>query len=156
MRTLDDAEWLAQRGVRRVVMGSAAVRNPELVGQVASLVEVAVGLDHRDGELATDGWTVASGRRLGDVIELYEGASAFIVTDISRDGMLSGPDLVGLASIAQETNTAVIASGGVSSLSDLSSLAEIGSLAGAIVGRALYEGRFTVAEALTVVSEAGR
>ncbi len=156
VRTLDDAEWLAQRGVRRVVMGSAAVRNPELVGQVASLVEVAVGLDHRDGELATDGWTVASGRRLGDVIELYEGASAFIVTDISRDGMLSGPDLVGLASIAQETNTAVIASGGVSSLSDLSSLAEIGSLAGAIVGRALYEGRFTVAEALTVVSEAGR
>lgn len=156
VRTLDDAEELAGLGVRRVVMGSAAIRQPDLVGQVAQVVEVAVGLDHRGGELATDGWTVASGRRLDDVIGLYGDASAFVVTDISRDGMLSGPDRDGLTSLAQQTPIAVIASGGVSSLEDIAELAAIGSLDGVIVGRALYEGRFSVAEALATVAEADR
>ena len=154
VRSVDDARQLADAGVDRVVMGSAAVRRPALVGEVAAVVAVAVGLDHRDGELATDGWTEGSGVRLTDALDRFPTASAFVITDISRDGMLSGPDVHGLAAAVAATGTPVIASGGVSSLDDVAALAAIPGLAGVVTGKALYEGRFTVADAVRTLEVA--
>ena len=148
VRTLDDAKALADAGVTRVVMGSAAVRDPDLVGVVADAIDVAVGLDHRDGELAVHGWTEGSGVMLSDALHRFPAATAFVITDISRDGMLTGPDVEGLAEAVATTDVPVIASGGVSSLADIAALAAIGGLGGIITGKALYEGRFTVADAL--------
>jgi phosphoribosylformimino-5-aminoimidazole carboxamide ribotide isomerase len=153
VRRVDDVVALADAGVARVVMGSAAVADPPLVEQAAAVLPVAVGLDHRDGEVAVHGWTAASGLRLDDALARFPAAAAFVVTDISRDGMLSGPDVAGLARAAAATDVPVIASGGVSSLDDVAALARIPRLAGLITGRALYEGRFTVSEALAVLAE---
>ena len=148
VRSLDDARRLADAGVDRVVMGSAAVRRPELVVEVSDVVAVAVGLDHRAGELATDGWTEGSGVQLADALGRFPTAAAFVITDISRDGMLSGPDIDGLAAAVAATTTPVIASGGVATLDDVIALAAIPGLGGIITGKALYEGRCTVAEAV--------
>ena len=152
VRSVDAAQRLADVGVARVVMGSAAVRTPELVDTVASIVDVAVGLDHRNGEVAVDGWTAGSSLRLDDALSRYPAASAFIITDISRDGMLVGPDLEGLVAAASVTSVPVIASGGVGSLDDLRELRDARTIAGVIVGRALYEGKFTLSDALATVS----
>jgi phosphoribosylformimino-5-aminoimidazole carboxamide ribotide isomerase len=151
VRRLADAEELAESGVARVVMGSAALEDPPLVTELAAVVPVAVGLDHRDGELAVHGWTEASGQGVLDALHRFPDAAAFIVTDISRDGTLTGPDLTGLAQVCARSPIPVIASGGVSSLDDLRSLRALDGLAGAVVGKALYEGRFDVAAALAVV-----
>jgi phosphoribosylformimino-5-aminoimidazole carboxamide ribotide isomerase len=148
VRTLADAEMLAEIGVSRVVMGSAAVRSPELVEQASAVVDVAVGLDHRDGELAVQGWTEASGVRLAEALAWFPTAAAFVITDIARDGMLAGPDIVGLAAAAASTTVPVIASGGVATLADVAALALVPGIAGVITGKALYEGRFTVAQAI--------
>lgn len=151
VRGVGDARQLADAGVARVVMGSAAVARPELVGEVSAIVPVAVGLDHRDGELAVHGWTERSGIRLEEAYEQFPDAAAFVITDIGRDGMLEGPDVSGLAQSVAATEVPVIASGGVSSLDDLVALARIDGLGGIITGRALYEGRFDVRAALSVV-----
>jgi phosphoribosylformimino-5-aminoimidazole carboxamide ribotide isomerase len=151
VRTLADVEALAAAGVTRVVMGSAAVRDPELVRAASALMPVAVGLDHRDGELAVHGWTEDSGVRLADALSSFPTAAAFVITDITRDGMLVGADVEGLAQAATATDIPVIASGGVASLADLVALARVPGLAGVITGKALYEGRFTVAEALAAL-----
>lgn len=148
VRSVADARRLADSGVDRVVMGSAAVRNPDLVAEVSAIVDVAVGLDHRDGELATDGWTEGSGLQLTEALTRFTTAAAFVITDISRDGMLGGPDLAGLAAAVAATSTPVIASGGVASLDDVVALAAIPGLGGIITGKAVYEGRFSVADAV--------
>lgn len=148
VRTVDDARELAQAGVDRVVMGSAAVADPALVATVAGVLEVAVGLDHRGGVVATHGWTESSGVELAAVLGSFPDASAFVITDISRDGMLTGPDTDGLVRAARATSVPVIASGGVGSLDHLRALADAGIIEGVIVGKAIYEGRFTVAQAL--------
>ena len=152
VRSVDDARALADAGVARVVMGSAAVASPELVAEVASIVPVAVGLDHRAGEIAVHGWTEGSGRTLHDVISWFPTAAAFVVTDIARDGMLAGPDVEGLRDLATRTSVPLVASGGVSSLDDVRALAAIPDLHGVITGKAIYEGRFTVAEAVRVLA----
>ena len=154
VRTLADAVELAAAGVDRVVMGSAAVRDPGLVEQVAEHVAVAVGLDHRDGELAVHGWTEGSGVRLVDALADYPSAAAFVITDIARDGMLQGPDIEGLRAAVAATSTPVVASGGVSSIDDVVALAAIPGLGGIITGKAVYEGRFTVAEAVAALAAA--
>ncbi len=151
VRAVDDAKGLADAGVARVVMGSAAVGAPRLVDEVAAVLPVAVGLDHRGGELAVHGWTESSGVRLADALTRFPAASAFVITDIERDGLLAGPDVDGLAAAVAATDVPVIASGGVGTLDDLAALAAIPGLHGIITGRALYEGRFTVAEALLVL-----
>ncbi len=151
VRTLDDARALADAGVARVVMGSAAVADPPLVERVAEVIAVAVGLDHRGGELAVHGWTAGSGARLDEALGWFPAASAFVITDIGRDGMLSGPDVAGLTAAASRTSTPVIASGGVASLDDLRALAAVPGIGGVITGKALYEGRFSVGEALRVL-----
>ena len=149
---------LLEAGVHRVVVGSAALENPELVDELAAKHPggVAVGLDHRGGELQWRGWEEPSGRPIGALVERFEdaGVAAFVVTDISRDGMLTGPDVDGLAALVQRTEVPVIASGGVSSLDDLRALTQTG-VAGAIVGKALYEGRFTVEEAIAACAASG-
>ncbi|MCY4193689.1 MAG: 1-(5-phosphoribosyl)-5-[(5-phosphoribosylamino)methylideneamino]imidazole-4-carboxamide isomerase [bacterium] len=154
IRSLDAAAALADAGAARVVLGTAAVENPELVAQVAARQPVAVGLDARGRAVATHGWQRGGG---GDLLELAarfesSGAEAVVVTEISRDGTMSGPDIDGLRAVLAATGLAVIASGGVAAVEDLTELAALGDdrrgLAGVIVGRALYEGRFTVDQAL--------
>jgi phosphoribosylformimino-5-aminoimidazole carboxamide ribotide isomerase len=132
-------------------MGSAAVADPALVALASEVVPVAVGLDHRDGEIAVHGWTQGSGLQLDDAYGLFPTAAMFVITDIGRDGMLEGPDVEGLRRSAEVANSPVIASGGVSSLTDIEVLAQIKGLGGIITGKAVYEGRFTVAEALEIL-----
>ncbi|MCB0965874.1 MAG: 1-(5-phosphoribosyl)-5-[(5-phosphoribosylamino)methylideneamino] imidazole-4-carboxamide isomerase [Ilumatobacter sp.] len=151
VRTVADAEALAAAGVSRVVMGSAAVADPELVVAASEVLPVAVGLDHRDGELAVHGWTEGSGVQLADALHRFPTAAAFVITDISRDGMLTGPDVEGLSAAVAATDVPVIASGGVATLDDVVALASIPGLAGIITGKAVYEGRFTVAQAIEVL-----
>ena len=152
VRDLGAAGALASAGVARVVMGSAALAEPELVARVADVIPVAVGLDHRGGVLAVHGWTASSGVRVVDALERFPAASAFVVTDISRDGTLTGPDLTGLADVAAVSPLPVIASGGVAGLDDLRALWELNGVSGVIAGKAIYEGRFSVTEALAVLS----
>jgi phosphoribosylformimino-5-aminoimidazole carboxamide ribotide isomerase len=151
VRSVADAEELANAGVTRVVMGSSAVREPQLVAAAAKVVPVAVGLDHRNGELAVHGWTEGSGISLDAALDWYPDASAFVITDITRDGMLAGPDIDGLAATARRAAAPVIASGGVATLDDIAAVAALPGVGGVITGKALYEGRFTVAEALAVL-----
>jgi phosphoribosylformimino-5-aminoimidazole carboxamide ribotide isomerase len=153
VRSLADARELADAGVARVVMGSAAVSNPALVESVSDIVAVAVGLDHRNGEVAVHGWTEGSGLVLHDAYALFPTADVFVITDIGRDGMLTGPDLDGLTRSAELAGAPVIASGGVSNLADVAALALIDNLGGIITGKAVYEGRFTVREALDALSK---
>ncbi len=142
---------LLDEGLARVVIGSAAIEDPALVRSMAARwpQRVAVGLDHWDGEVRVRGWEQGSGRQLLDVAaELaLPGVAAFVVTDISRDATLVGPDVDGLGRLLTSTAVPVIASGGVGSLDDLAALRSLG-VAGAIVGKAIYEGRFKVEEAV--------
>lgn len=151
VRTLEDVRDLASHGVGRVVMGSAAVSDPDLVRRAGDIADVVVGLDHRQGELAVHGWTEGSGVNLMEALAWFPTAAAFVITDISRDGMLLGPDLDGLRRCVTSTNVPVIASGGVASLDDLRSLRGIEGLSGVITGKALYEGRFSVVDALRIL-----
>jgi len=152
VRSVADAQALAAAGVARVVMGSAAVAQPSLVAEASAVVPVAVGLDHRAGEVAVHGWTEGSGVLLADALQWFPTAAAFVITDIARDGMLTGPDVEGLAAAARATSIPVIASGGIATLDDLRALREVPGISGAISGKAIYEGRFTVAEALAVLA----
>jgi len=116
------------------------------------VVPVAVGLDHRHGDLAVHGWTESSGVTLAEALARFASAAAFVITDIERDGLLGGPDVGGLATAVAATSVPVIASGGVGTLDDVRALAAIDGLHGIITGRALYEGRFRVAEAVAVLT----
>jgi phosphoribosylformimino-5-aminoimidazole carboxamide ribotide isomerase len=153
VRSVDDGKALAGAGVARAVMGSAAVADPALVERVAAQLAVAVGLDHRAGVVAVHGWTEASTLTLDKALGAFAAASAFVITDITRDGLLSGPDMDGLRAAVRATSTDVIASGGVASPDDVKQLAAIDGLAGIITGRALYEGHLTVAGALAAIAE---
>lgn len=154
------AEALLDLGVARIVIGTAALEQPKLVRRLAQRHpgRVAVGLDARDGEAAVRGWTEGSGVTVLEAIGWFgdAGVAAFIVTDIARDGMLTGPDVEGLAKVLEKTNAEVIASGGVGSIEDLRTLAALEAggrrLSGAIVGKAIYEGVFSVAEAVRVLA----
>ena len=156
VRSLDDAAQLIDAGVARVVIGTAAVENPSLVAEASRRWpgRVAVGLDHREGEVRLRGWTEGAGRQVSDLVPevVGAGASAVIVTDISRDGRLVGPDIEGLAALAGETGAPVIASGGVGSLDDVRALAAVPGLIGVIAGKAIYEGRLDVGQALKVLA----
>ncbi|HEX9259097.1 MAG TPA: 1-(5-phosphoribosyl)-5-[(5-phosphoribosylamino)methylideneamino] imidazole-4-carboxamide isomerase [Acidimicrobiales bacterium] len=151
------ASALAEAGVARVVIGTAAMEDPALVARIAARQPAAVGLDGRSGEVAVRGWLQGSGASVLDVLPRFEdaGVAAVVITEIERDGTLQGPDLAGLQAALERTNIPVIASGGVGTLADLRSLGAVAAggrrLAGAITGKALYEGRFTVAEALATL-----
>lgn len=162
VRTAATAEAWFAAGVERVVLGTAALRDPELVRGLARSHRIAVGLDARAGDVATDGWLQGSGQSVLDVARSFaaDGVDAFVVTDISRDGTLEGPDIDGLASVLDAVSVDVIASGGVGQLGDLTALAGLEGrsgrrLSGVIVGTALYEGRLTVAEAVAALAGSG-
>jgi phosphoribosylformimino-5-aminoimidazole carboxamide ribotide isomerase len=161
VRSLETAGALLLAGAARVVVGTAAVERPALVADLCVVHpgQIAVGLDARGRELAVEGWTDASGR---DLVELARelasvGVAALVVTEISRDGTMAGPDRDQLSAVLSATTVPVIASGGVGTLADLAALGQLEAegrrLAGAVVGRALYEGRFTLGEALAAVAE---
>jgi phosphoribosylformimino-5-aminoimidazole carboxamide ribotide isomerase len=151
VRSVDDADALLSAGVSRVVVGTAAVEQPRLVAEIAGRWpgRVAVGLDHRGGEVRVKGWAAGSGRRVADLVPdaMEAGAVAVIVTDISRDGRLAGPDLDGLSALVAETGVPIIASGGVRDVADVRALARIGVI-GVIAGKSLYEGTLDLASAL--------
>jgi phosphoribosylformimino-5-aminoimidazole carboxamide ribotide isomerase len=142
---------LLHAGVARVVLGSLAVSEPATAAALitAHPVQVAVGLDHRDGEVRTHGWEQGSGVALLEAVAWPEfvGAAAFIVTNIGRDATMAGPDFEGLHAVVEAAAAPVIASGGVGSLDDLKALRDLG-VGGIIVGKALYERRFTIEEAV--------
>jgi phosphoribosylformimino-5-aminoimidazole carboxamide ribotide isomerase len=121
------------------------------VNEVADVMDVAVGLDHRNGVAATHGWTKSSGVHVEELLGQFPRASAFVITDIARDGMLTGPDVEGLARAISLTSIPVIASGGVGNLSHIQELATLAMLDGVIVGKAIYENCFTVAQAIEVL-----
>ncbi|TYS15248.1 1-(5-phosphoribosyl)-5-[(5-phosphoribosylamino)methylideneamino]imidazole-4-carboxamide isomerase [Rossellomorea vietnamensis] len=155
IRTEEDIEYYLNNGVQRVIIGSLAVSETELVKSWLAKYgdRIAIGLDAKDGYVATHGWIETSEKKAVDLgIELADaGAETFIFTDIATDGMLSGPNVKAVVELAEATGKEVIASGGVSSMEDLRLLKESG-VAGAIVGKAIYTGKFSVKEAVEEVS----
>lgn len=158
IRSEEDVAYYLENGIDRVILGSAAISNPEFVKKMLRQYgeKIAIGIDARDGYVATEGWlemSTVKATELGK--ELAEaGAETFIFTDISTDGMLSGPNVEGIVSMAKATGKSVIASGGVSKLADLKALQayEKDGVIGAIVGKALYTNQFTVSQALEEVT----
>ena len=149
--------WLA-KGLRRVILGTVAVRDPDLVKAAARAFpgQVAVGIDARGGMVAVEGWAETTDVTALELARKFEdaGVAAIIYTDIDRDGAMQGPNVQGTAALANAVSIPVIASGGVSSLGDLRALKASGAaLDGAISGRALYDGRIEVSEAVAVLAE---
>ncbi len=147
--------WLS-RGVARVILGTVAVEDPQLVHDAARAFpgRVAVGLDARAGKVATRGWAETTEIDATDLARRFEdaGVAAIIYTDIARDGALKGPNVPATAELARAVSAPVIASGGVSSLDDLIALRDAGPIAGAISGRALYDGKLDLRAALAALA----
>ncbi|MFN6978751.1 MAG: HisA/HisF-related TIM barrel protein, partial [Gemmobacter sp.] len=146
--------WLAQ-GVARVILGTAAVENPGLVRDAARAFpgRIAVGIDARGGRVATRGWAEVTDMEATDLARRFEdaGVAAVIYTDIDRDGAMAGPNVAATERLARTVAIPVIASGGVSSMADLMALRATQVIAGAISGRALYEGAIDLAAALAAL-----
>ena len=145
------AMWL-ERGIARVILGTVAVENPALVREAARAFpgKVAVGIDARKGRVATKGWATETGVIATGLAKGYEdaGVAAIIYTDIDRDGAMQGPNVEATEALARAVTIPVIASGGVSRLEDLIALRDTGVIAGAISGRALYDGAIDLSAAL--------
>jgi phosphoribosylformimino-5-aminoimidazole carboxamide ribotide isomerase len=156
LRTLTDLEDLFAAGIDRAILGTVALRDPELVISAVARWggRIAVALDARDGKLATDGWLGQTEARAVEVAQKMATAKVrhFIFTDISRDGTLAGPNLESLGELVRAVEAGVIASGGISSLKDIEAAAQSGA-SGAIIGRALYDGRIDLAEAITATRQ---
>ncbi|MBR9651200.1 1-(5-phosphoribosyl)-5-[(5-phosphoribosylamino)methylideneamino]imidazole-4-carboxamide isomerase [Thalassovita aquimarina] len=155
MATIEN--WLS-KGLARVILGTVAVENPALVREAAREFpgHVAVGIDARDGRVATKGWAEETDVMVTDLAKSFEdaGVAAIIYTDINRDGAMQGPNVEATAALANAVSIPVIASGGVSSLDDLRALKNCGApLNGAISGRALYDGAIDLKEALELLKE---
>ena len=146
--------WL-DKGLARVILGTVAVENPDLVREAAAAFpgQVAVGIDARAGRVATKGWAEETEVMATDLAKSFEdaGVAAIIYTDILRDGAMGGPNVAATAALARAVSIPVIASGGVSSLEDLLTLRDTGVIAGAISGRALYDGAIDLAAALAAL-----
>ncbi|MFW5881215.1 MAG: 1-(5-phosphoribosyl)-5-[(5-phosphoribosylamino)methylideneamino]imidazole-4-carboxamide isomerase [Roseicyclus sp.] len=147
--------WLG-KGIARVILGTVAVENPGLVREAAAAFpgRVAVGLDARGGRVATRGWAEQTDMEVTELARAFEdaGVAAIVYTDIDRDGAMGGPNVAATAALARATSIPVIASGGVSSLADLTALKATGVIAGAISGRALYDGALDLREALQALA----
>jgi phosphoribosylformimino-5-aminoimidazole carboxamide ribotide isomerase len=150
MATIEN--WI-EKGLSRVILGTVAVENPALVRQAALAFpdKIAVGIDARNGMVATKGWAVETDTEVTELAKSFEqdGVAAIIYTDINRDGAMKGPNIEATAALADAISIPVIASGGVSSLADLLALKSCGAaLDGAISGRALYDGALDLGAAL--------
>lgn len=147
--------WLT-KGLARVILGTVAVENPDLVREAARAFpgQVAVGIDARGGKVATKGWATETNVDATDLARSFEdaGVAAIIYTDINRDGAMGGPNIPATASLARAVSIPVIASGGVSSLADLKALKATEVIAGAISGRALYDGAIDLTQALKALA----
>ncbi|MGR3512812.1 MAG: 1-(5-phosphoribosyl)-5-[(5-phosphoribosylamino)methylideneamino]imidazole-4-carboxamide isomerase [Paracoccaceae bacterium] len=146
--------WLS-KGLARVILGTVAVEEPDLVREAAKAFpgQVAVGLDARGGKVATRGWAEETEMTVTDLAKAFEdaGIAAIIYTDIDRDGAMGGPNIPATEALARAVEVPVIASGGVSSMDDLLRLRDTGVIAGAISGRALYDGAIDLSEALAAL-----
>ncbi len=147
--------WL-DRGIARVILGTVAVEDPALVAEAAAAHpgRIAVGIDARAGRVATRGWAEATDIDATDLARRFQdaGVAAIIYTDIDRDGAMGGPNIAATEALARAVTIPVIASGGVAALSDLLALRDTGVIAGAISGRALYDGAIDLAQALRALA----
>lgn len=151
IRTMEDIEEVLGLGIQRVILGTAAVNNPQLVGEALQKFpgRIAVGIDAKEGRVAVEGWEKVSSHTAIDFAKTMEqlGCRVIIYTDIATDGMLQGPNLGAMEEMIRSVGMEVIASGGVSSIQDLINLKNIGA-AGAITGKAIYTGAINLEEAL--------
>jgi phosphoribosylformimino-5-aminoimidazole carboxamide ribotide isomerase len=157
IRKFEVAEKLLKLGVSQVILGALAFRDPKAVTQIQQAFgskSVIVALDNRDGKIMVEGWKTATALGMKEALEKFAalGVKAFLVTSITKDGTLSGPDLDTLRETCQYPNVEIIAAGGIGGLNDLVALKRVG-VEGAVIGKALYEGRFTLKEALTTIGE---
>ncbi|NDR56593.1 1-(5-phosphoribosyl)-5-[(5-phosphoribosylamino)methylideneamino]imidazole-4-carboxamide isomerase [Aliiruegeria sabulilitoris] len=155
IRDIETIEMWLGKGVSRVILGTVAVEDPELVREAATLFpgKVAVGLDARNGKVATRGWAEETKVTVTQLAGQMEdaGIAAIIYTDIDRDGAMQGPNVQATAALARSTTIPVIASGGVSSLKDIEALRDAVGISGVITGRALYDGAIDLGEALKLL-----
>lgn len=158
IRTTQTARSLLDRGIDRVILGTAAVENPSIVEELSTAYpeRIIVSLDARGGEVVVEGWTESSGLSPAAAAERYAelGAGAILFTNVDVEGRLGGVDRQAIAQVVTATDIPVIASGGVSSIDDLRTVRDVGA-AGAVVGTALYEGAFTLADAIDAVGRHG-
>ncbi len=157
IRSREDIQYYLENGVSRVIIGSLAIRQPDLV---VSFIEefgadrIVIGIDAKDGMAATEGWIETSGQSAQDVAQFFteRGAKHFIYTDIATDGTLQGPNIDANKALVNSDLAGVIVSGGIGTLADIKNVkmaAEESPIAGVIIGKALYENRFTLEEALS-------
>jgi phosphoribosylformimino-5-aminoimidazole carboxamide ribotide isomerase len=156
IRSLATIEYWLSQGISRVILGTVAVKNPDLVREAAKKFpgQVAVGIDARDGKVAVEGWAEETEMMVTDLAGSFEdaGICAIIYTDINRDGAMQGVNVEATADLANAVNIPVIASGGVSSLDDLRALKTCGApIEGVISGRAIYDGSLSIEKAITVL-----
>jgi phosphoribosylformimino-5-aminoimidazole carboxamide ribotide isomerase len=159
IRDMKAAEYWIDLGINRLILGTAAVKNPEFVIEACKVFpnKIAVGVDARGGMVATEGWAEQSDIKAVDLCKKFEdiGVSAIIYTDIDRDGALQGVNIAATAELAQEINIPVIASGGVSGYDDIIALRKVQhtGIIGVISGKALYEGRLVADKALALCKQ---
>jgi phosphoribosylformimino-5-aminoimidazole carboxamide ribotide isomerase len=152
IRSLEIAEKLFKTGISQVILGALAFSDSSAIGKIQKRFgaeSVIVALDNKDGRIMVEGWKTATALTMKEALEKFTslGVKTFLITSIAQDGMLSGPDLKTLSEAVKFPNAKIIAAGGIGNLNDLSALKRIG-VEGAVIGKALYEGRFTLKEAI--------
>jgi phosphoribosylformimino-5-aminoimidazole carboxamide ribotide isomerase len=152
IRSYEIAEKLFGTGITQVILGALAFSDPSAIGKIRKkfgLESVIVALDNKDGQIMVEGWKTATAMTVDEALEKYTtlGVRRFLITSIAQDGMLTGPDLQTLSQAILYPGSKIIAAGGIGSIGDLAALKEIG-VEGAVIGKALYEGRFTLKDAL--------
>ena len=157
IRKIEAVKKVLGLGVSQVILGALAFSQPSAITQIQrefGAESVIVALDNKDGKIMVAGWKTATGMGMKEALEKFAalGVTTFLVTSITRDGTLSGPDLDTLREACQYSGVAIIAAGGIGGLEDLRALKRVG-VAGAVIGKALYEGRFTLKEALETIGE---
>ena len=157
IRNYETAEKLFQTGITQVILGALAFSDPSAIGKIQRKFgkdSVIVALDNREGQIMVEGWQTETAVSVYEALEKYTqlNVSRFLITSIAQDGMLTGPDLQTLSEATLHPNAKIIAAGGIGSLGDLAALNEIG-VEGAVIGKALYEGRFTLKEAIKIIGD---
>ena len=155
IRSYEAAEKLLKVGVAQVILGSVAISDPTVITKIQKRFgsdSVIVALDNKEGLIMVEGWQTATAMTVDDALQKYTelGVETYLITSIAQDGMLNGPDLQTLSAAAMFPKAKVIAAGGIGSIGDLAALKQI-NCSGAVIGKALYEGRFTLKEALTKI-----